>query len=44
MTQQKMSARELIALTVSGIIVAANAIYWIVQIIGVREMMALANG
>lgn len=44
MSQEKMSARELIALAVSGIIVVANVVYWIVQIVGVREMMMLANG
>lgn len=44
MTQEKIGTRELIALTVSGIIVAFNVVYWIVQIVGVREMLKLANG
>jgi len=44
MSQEKIGTRELIALTVGGIIVVANVVYWIVQVIGVREMMKLANG
>lgn len=44
MSQEKMSTRELIALAVSAVIVVANAIYWIVQIAGVREMLKMAYG
>ena len=41
---QKKSTRELVALTVSSLIVVAMAVYWIVQINGVRLMFKLAAG
>ena len=44
MDQKKLSTLELVALTVSSIIVATNVVYWIVQIKGVREMLKLAAG
>lgn len=39
-----LSSREKIALGVSGAIVLATAVYWIVQITGVIETLRLAYG
>jgi hypothetical protein len=39
-----MSTQEKVAITVSGAIVLAAIVYWIVQIVGVLEILELANG
>jgi hypothetical protein len=43
-THHKPSLREKIAIAVSGAIVLAALIYWIVQIRAVMEMLELAYG
>ena len=39
-----MSTREKIAIAVSGAIIVAAAVYWIVQIVDVLEILELAYG
>lgn len=39
-----MAVRERIALIVSGAIVVASVCYWIIQVVGVIEMLRLAYG
>jgi hypothetical protein len=40
----KRDRRELVAIVVSGTVLAVSAIYWIVQVLGVIEMLRLAYG
>jgi hypothetical protein len=44
MSSNTVSTREKIALAVSGAIVLAAVIYWIVQIVGVLEILEMAYG
>ena len=39
-----MSTREKIAIAVSGAIIVAAAVYWIVQIVDVLELLEMAYG
>jgi hypothetical protein len=42
--QKKMSRREIATSVISGAILIAAVVYWIIQIDGVMEMMKLARG
>jgi hypothetical protein len=44
MSNVKISTREKVAAVVSGAIILGAVIYWIVQIIGVMEILKLADG
>jgi hypothetical protein len=44
MSNVKISTREKIAAVVSGVIILGALIYWIVQIIGVVELLEMAYG
>ena len=44
MRERRMNLREKIAAAVSLVIVLTAAVYWIVQIRGVMEMLELAYG
>lgn len=39
-----LDTRQLVALIISGGVLAVTAIYWITQILGVIEMLKLAYG
>jgi len=41
---RKLSIREKVAAGISSVILIAIVVYWIVQVIGVMEMLELAYG